>query len=112
MRRRLGKSEGLQMDARVIIGALRVKPKAMGGEDHACDVSVRRGARWGNVCAMLTSGRRINEGPGTFLERTPGLLQSRAYEGTFAMPLCPQFVALSSATGGVDGGQRKELSAV
>ena len=84
----------------------------MGGEAHACDVIVSRGTRWGNVCAMLMSGRRINEGPGTFLERTPGLLQSRAYEGTFAMPLCPQFVALSSAADEVDGGKPKELSAV
>ena len=61
---------------------------------------------------MLTSGRRIDEGPDKFLERTPGLLQSRAYKGTFAMPLCLQFVALSSATDEVDGGRPRELPVV
>lgn len=70
-------------------------------------MSARRGVLREFVCAILTSGRRINEGPGTFLERTPGLLQARAYEGAFPLPLCPQFAALSSAACGFMGASEK-----
>jgi hypothetical protein len=52
----------------------------MGGEDHTHDVSVRRGVHGRGICAILVSGRRIDEGPDKFLERTPGLLQSRTYK--------------------------------
>src|ERR1700693_1459903 len=61
---------------------------------------------------MLELGRRTSEGPGRFLERTPGLLHARAHKGTFALPLCPQRTALSSAACGEHGGRRGELSAV
>ena len=57
-------------------------------------------------------GRRTSEGPGRFLERTPGLLHARAHEGTLALPICPQRAALSSAACGEQGGKRGDLSAL
>ena len=57
-------------------------------------------------------GRRIGEGPGTFLERTPGLLRARAHEGAFALPLCLHRAALSSPACREHEGGRAELSSL
>jgi hypothetical protein len=58
------------------------------------------------------SGRRKGEGPGTFLERTPGLLHARVHQGKSALPLCLRYVALSSAACGAYEGKRGDLSAL
>jgi hypothetical protein len=47
--------------------------------------------------AILKSGRRISEGPGTFPGKKPRAFCMLArHEDAFALPLCPQSAALSS----------------
>jgi hypothetical protein len=61
---------------------------------------------------MLASGRRISEGPGTFLEEPRAFYMLARHKDAFALPLCPHFAALSSAACGVHEGEPGKLSAV
>jgi len=61
---------------------------------------------------MLGTRRQISEGPGSFLAEPRAFYMLARLEDAFALSLCPQFVALSSAASGVDEGGGAELSAV
>jgi hypothetical protein len=61
---------------------------------------------------MLGTRRQISEGPGKFLAEPRAFYMLARLEDAFALSLCPQFVALSSAASGVDEGGGAELSAV
>ena len=57
-------------------------------------------------------GRRISEGPGKFVEEPRAFYMLARHMDAFALPLCPQVAALSSAACAVHGSGRGELSAL